>query len=90
MSFIYLLLISISIIGIGQYLRHIYKDSRLFYLSHGIGLLIISLWAVVETSNQTGGVNWPWWIIAILFSIPIVLSIFVGIIQDVSRKETSV
>ena len=87
MSFIFLVLISIFLIGLGQYLRHAYNNSRLFYLIHGIGLLIILIWAVVATSNQTGGVNWPWWILGIPFSIPLVLSIFIGAFQDIVEKR---
>ncbi len=87
MSFLYLLLISIFFIVIGQYLKYGFKDSRFFYLIHGLGLVVISIWAVIESSNQVGGVNWPWWILAIFFSIPLVLSILFGAIQDVVKKN---
>ena len=87
MSSIYLLLFSIFFIVIGQYIKYTCNDSRFFYLIHGLGLVIISIWAVIETSNQVGGVNWPWWILAIFFSIPLVLSTLFGAIQDVMKKS---
>lgn len=72
---------------IGQLTRYYSKRKRVFYIVHLVGVLILIFISMVISKTQSGGVNWPWWFFAILYSVPIFLSFFVGLIQDVLNKQ---
>lgn len=69
--FFYVFIINILIMNSSKRLKY-------FYYSHAFGLIVVCAFSVSITWNSSGGVNWPWWLPAIFYSIPIVTSFLVG------------
>jgi len=71
--FLYVFLINVLI-------RNSSRKLKIFFLSHGFGLLLVCSYSIAITWNSSGGVNWPWWFPTIFYSIPIVISFLVGLL----------
>lgn len=71
---------------IAQLTRAYFRQKSIFYLLHLVGGIIVISFSILMSANQNGGVDWPWWIFASLYSTPILLSLIIGIIQDIVKR----
>lgn len=71
-----IIILSVIVCVIGQMVYS--KGRKIFYITHSILLVICVLIGIFFSSNQTGGVSWPWWFFSIIYSIPVVISLGFG------------
>lgn len=80
-----IILIIFGGIVLGQIVYSITKGGKLFFILHLVLLLICVIIGVIISENQTGGVSFPWWLNAIPYSIPVIVSLFVGLIRKLIK-----
>jgi hypothetical protein len=80
------LLVVVAIL-IGQIIKKYVEDKRVFYIIHLVFIVTITIVSVSIASNQSGGVSWPWWFFAILYSIPILVPLGIGVYQDLTLNK---
>ncbi len=81
MSAFFIILLIVIAVVLGQVLYMKTNGNKKFFIVHIIGLVIIYLIGTATTSNQSGGVNWPWWLVGTIYSIPVFISLIIGTIR---------
>lgn len=81
-----MILIFFLFIILGQTARYLSKSAKGFYVLHIAGIFLVVIISLLVSINQSGGVAWPWWIFAMIYIMPILLSLIIGIIQDIANN----
>lgn len=76
-----LIILTIIMAVIGQFIYIKTKGGKVFYYIHLALLAAIILFSLIVTSNQSGGVHWPWWFFSLIYGIPVVSSLLFGFIR---------
>jgi hypothetical protein len=78
---LFMTFLEVIVVIAGQIFYTKTNGNKNFFIVHIIGLVIIYLIVIATTSNQSGGVDWPWWLIGTIYSISVFISLVIGIIR---------
>ena len=81
-----LIALFVFVISIAQLTRSYFRSKIVFYLVHLAMVITLISFSILLSMNQSGGVNWPWWIFALMYTMPVLLSLIIGIIQDIVKR----
>jgi hypothetical protein len=81
-----LIALFVFVISIAQLTRSYFRSKSVFYLVHLAMVITLISFSILLSMNQSGGVNWPWWIFALMYTMPVLLSLIIGIIQDIVKR----
>ena len=81
-----LIALFVFVISIAQLTRSYFRSKSVFYLVHLAMVITLVSFSILLSMNQSGGVNWPWWIFALMYTMPVLLSLIIGIIQDIVKR----
>jgi len=76
----------VLVIFVGQLIRYYFRSKKTYYVIHILGVFVVISISAFASINLISDENWPWWIFALIYIMPILLSIIIGIIQDIVRR----
>lgn len=84
MNIFTIFIVTLIAVIIGQLIKKNFS-SKVFYISHYIGIVFLLSTSIIVSRNQSGGLHWPWWFFAMFFVFPVALSLIIGSLQYVGK-----